>query len=105
MKIKHSFEESALSSFRDAPRLWGRYVDDTIAVINTDSIDEFTHHLNNTHQSIKFTVEKEIDGVIPMLDVKATRRDDGTLRLEVYRKKTHTELQFTSHQSLEHKYG
>ncbi len=102
-----SFEESALSTFRDPPRLWGRYVDDTIVVINTDSVDDFTDHLNNTHQSIRFTVEKEIGGVIPLLDVKATRRDDGTLRLEVYRKKTHTEqyLQFTSHQPLENRYG
>ena len=37
----------------------------------------------------KFTMELEENGSIPFLDVLLTRKEDGTLGHEVFRKKTH----------------
>jgi hypothetical protein len=99
------FESKALSSFHTPVKLWVRYMDDTMAVLKTDSIDDFTTHINSQHPSIKFTIEKETEGRIAMLDTQIMRQPDGTLQFTVYRKPTHTDqyLQFDSHQPLEHK--
>ena len=101
------FEDKALSSFHSPPRFWGRYVDDTMIVLKTCDIDNFTTHLNSVHPAIKFTVEREDNQCIAMLDALIRRDLDGSLSFSVYRKATHTDqyLNFNSHQPLEHKLG
>ena len=70
-------------------------------------IEEFPIHLNSIDDWIQFTVEHQQDRCIPMLDTKISILDDGSLKFEVYRKKTHTDqyLQYDSHQPLQHKLG
>ncbi len=101
------FEERALSSFPQPPRFWGRYVDDTFVIIERDQLTPFTDHINTLHPAIKFTIERETDSKLPMLDVLVNRKVSGGLSFSVYRKATHTDhyLQFDSHQPLEHKLG
>ena len=53
-----------------------RYVDDTFVLFWDEShVDKFQNYLNEQHQNIKFTVEKEHDNVLPFLDVLVTRTD------------------------------
>ena len=102
-----NFEEKAISSFHTPPRYWGRYVDDTMVIIDRSQVDNFTKHLNSVHNSIKFTIEHENNNSIAMLDTLITRNPNGSLSFSVYRKSTHTDqyLSFSSHQPLEHKLG
>ena len=76
-------------------------------IIKSDQIDSFTTHINSQHPAIKFTIEKEVDSKIPVLDVLIVRDDTGQLSFQVYRKPTHTEqyLSFSSHHPLQHKLG
>ncbi len=101
------FEERALASFPNPPRFWGCYVDDTFVIIEKEQLTPFTDHINTLHPAIKFTIEKESDSKLPMLDVLVNRKVSGSLSFSVYRKATHTDhyLQFDSHQPLEHKLG
>ena len=85
------YEGKALEAYQDAPKYWGRYVNDVIAVIKTANIEPFTQHLNAQHTSIPWTSELETDGKLPMLDTLTTRRTDGSLKFSVYRKPTHTD--------------
>ena len=101
------FEDRALHTFHSPPRYWGRYVDDAVAIMNKDDVEEFTKHINSIHQKIKFTSERESDGKLPMLDTLIKRHQDGSLSFSVYRKATHTDqyLAYDSHQPMEHKMG
>ena len=91
------------------PRMWKRFVDDVLEIINNGKVDQLTEHLNqvDTTGNIKFTHEQESEGQIPFLDTLIVRKDDGSVKLLVYRKKTHTDqyLNFQSHHPLHHKLG
>ena len=65
-----------------------RYVDDTIAFVKENQINNVLHILNGHHQDIKFTHEIQENGKIPFLDVDLQRNENNKLRLNVYRKKT-----------------
>ena len=101
------FEEKALISFHHSLKFCGRYVDDTMVATLSHLIEEFTIHLSSIDDRIQFTVEHQQDRCIPMLDTRISILDDGSLKFEVYRKKTHTDqyLQYDSHQPLQHKLG
>ena len=60
-------------------------------VIKTEYIDEFTNDINNIDPIIKFTSEGEDNDQLPFLDTLVCRLDDGTIKVKVYRKPTHTE--------------
>ncbi|XP_072015063.1 uncharacterized protein [Amphiura filiformis] len=104
-------EESAIMTapIECKPKLWKRYVDDILEVVAKDAVIPLTDHLNQVDdtQSIKFTFEKEVDGKIPFLDTLIVRREDGSGKLLVYRKVTHTNqyLNFKSHHPLHQKLG
>ena len=87
-----SFEEEALNSANDKPKLWVRYVDDTFVIWQhgPDKLELFQQHLNNIRKSIKFTMEAETEGQLPFLDV-LVKRDGNHLTTSVFRKRTHTD--------------
>ncbi|XP_072033394.1 uncharacterized protein [Amphiura filiformis] len=91
------------------PRMWKRYVDDVLEIIRKGEVDNLTDHLNKTgpSSSIKFTNEQENQGKIPLLDTLIIRKPDGSVKLCIYRKSTHTDqyLQFTSQHPLHQKLG
>ncbi|XP_072052031.1 uncharacterized protein [Amphiura filiformis] len=104
-------EEQAIATapLNCKPMLWKRYVDDILEIVKDNQVDNLTDHLNNTDptDSIKFTYEKEVDGRIPFLDTLIVRKEDGSVKLLVYRKATHTDqyLNFSSHHPIYHKLG
>ena len=87
------FEAKALASSRFLPKLWKRYVDDTNVIWShgQEELDRFFNHLNCQSSSIKFTMEKEVNGFLPFLDILISKKKDGYLSHSVFRKKMHTE--------------
>ncbi|XP_072048616.1 uncharacterized protein [Amphiura filiformis] len=75
------------------PRLWKRYVDDVLEIVNKGSAEPLTEHLNQIDNTgnIKFTYETEENQQIPFLDTLIVKKPDGSIKLLVYRKKTHTD--------------
>ncbi|XP_072039550.1 uncharacterized protein [Amphiura filiformis] len=91
------------------PKLWKRYVDDILEIIPKGTTQELTDHLNKTDptNNIKFNHEEEAEGKIPFLDTLINRKEDGSVKTTVYRKKTHTDqyLNFASQHPLHQKLG
>jgi len=89
------------------PRLWKRYVDDILEVVKKGKVEVLTEFMNGLDESgsIQFTYETETDGKLPFLDLQLVRKEDNSLKLQIYRKPTHTDqyLNFTSHHPIEHK--
>ena len=89
------------------PQLWKRYVDDIMEIGKKGCEQQLTAHLNtiDTTCHIKFTYESE--GSMPFLDTLMVRKEDGTIKLLIYRKKTHTDqyLNYSSHHPLHEKWG
>ena len=104
-------EETAIATapMTCKPKLWKQYVDDIFEVVNKEAVKELTDHLNTIDDtnSIKFTYEEEKEGKMPFLDTLIVRREDGSVKLLVYRKSTHTDqyLNFKSHHPLHQKLG
>ena len=91
------------------PKLWLCYVDDILEIVNKDCVEKLTDHINKVDKSgsIKFTYEKESEGKVPFLDTLIVKKEDGSVKLLVYRKPTHTDqyLNYESHHPLHHKLG
>ena len=101
-------EHRPLTSAVNPPRLWRRYIDDTIVILQQPHTEEFLQHINSVDPSIQFTTEKaKQGGSMPFLGTLVTPQDDGTLTTSVYRKPTHTDLllQWDSHHNLACKYS
>ena len=67
---------------------WRRYVDNTIAFVKEEEIENVLRKLNEFHEDIKFTHEVEQNRKIPFLDVLVQRKENNEVDLNVYRKKT-----------------
>jgi len=84
-------------------------VDDVLEIIKRGQVHNLTEHLNaaDSTDSIKFTHEEEKSGQIPFLDTLIIRKPDGSVKLLVYRKPTHTDqyLNFMSEHPLHQKMG
>lgn len=98
------FESKAFSSTLFQPKLWKRFVDDTCSIWfhGKEKLELFFHHLNNQSDSIKLTMEIEVDGSLPFLNVLISKKEYGSFSHQVFRKKTHTEqyLHTNSHHFL-----
>jgi hypothetical protein len=68
------------------------------------SLISTTYLIQLTHAHINFTVEQEHEGKLSFLDTLITR-NNGTLKIDVYRKPTHTGryLDYNSHHDKQHK--
>jgi hypothetical protein len=84
------------------PKVWVRYLDDIFCVINRRKVSTLLSLLNSPF--ITFTWEEKVDGSLPFLDVRVTRRD-SRLEFDFYRKPTNTQrcIPITSCHSMEHK--
>ncbi|CAH8586016.1 unnamed protein product [Dicrocoelium dendriticum] len=66
-----------------------RYMDDIFVVVDKHvNLEEILDHFNRVHAAVQFTYEKESDNRLPYLDVLLTRRPDGSIQRQVYRKPT-----------------
>ena len=84
-------------------------MDDVICLVHTGNAKKLQQHVNTVHPtvSIIFMREDEENNSMPFLDAKFTRKDDGSVKSTVYRKKTHTDqyLNFESHHPKHQKLG
>ena len=73
--------------------------------IHEYAVRSFSERLNSIDQHIQFTSEEEKNGTIPFLDTCLHVNQDGSAKVTVYRKPTHTDqyLNFHSNHHLQHK--
>ena len=73
------------------PRLYCRYVDDIFTVFSADhNFETMLNILNTQHPNLKFTYELG-NHTLPFLDANISIKD-GNCEIEVYRKKTNTDV-------------
>jgi len=86
------FESRALSTSPFKLKCWKICADDTYIIWphGREKLDLFFQHLNNQRSSIKFTMECEVVGCLPLLDVLISMSDDGYFSHQVFQKKAHT---------------
>ena len=103
-------EQRAISTALNPPAWWFRYVDDTHSKHKKALLEEFTDHLNTIDPDIQWTCEvpKTVgsdDNALAFLDSLSCVKADGSLKLKIYRKATHTDqyLNFASNHPIEHK--
>ena len=60
-------------------------MDDILRDINKNDIDQKLEEINSLHPSLRFTVEREINGTIPFVDMKIFRLENRLVIL-VYKR-------------------
>jgi len=87
------FEKEALTKTPKKPEVWFRYVDDTFVIWRHGRAElcKFFIFLNNQHPNIHFTINIKENGKLTFLYVLVSKKADGTLGHQVYRKPTHTD--------------
>ena len=84
-----------------------RYVNDIFSVFNNSfEAKEFFNYINTTHSKIKFTIETEVNKIIPFLDV-LVYNSQNILKTSTYHKSIYSGLllNYTSLTSRFHKVG
>ena len=90
------------------PKFYRRYVDDTFCIFN--SIDEanlFLSYINSLDNSIKFTMETEIDGHLEFLDTIVSRPDGARPGFPIFNsreRETNKGLYFNYESCIPHSY-
>jgi hypothetical protein len=86
------------------PRFWARYVDDVIAIVKRDKIEETVESLNNSSPTIRFTIEREDERKLPFLDLML-EVNEGEIEFDIYRKPQFVQrfIPNTSHYPVQHK--
>ena len=72
------------------PKVWERFADDVYYRLKRTHLQNFSHHMNNLHQNIKFTLEEECIGELPLLDT-LLKLNNEKISVLVYRKPTNTD--------------
>ena len=101
------FEQKALHT-APIPRLWQRYVNDTLVIHKEIHKQDFPQHINIVDPAIQFTVESnKEDGAIPFLDTIVKLNADENLFITVYMKTNHMDhyLLWDSHHHLSAKFS
>ena len=103
--MMEDIQEIAIATAPHPPHWRYRYMDDTHTKLDPEYAQEFTNHLNTLDLHIKFTTEEEEDGKLAFLDTNTMRKENGELKITIYRKATHTDqyLHYTSNHPLQHK--
>ena len=102
------FEQKALSTATNPPRIWLRYVGDTFVIQKEEHKQHFVEHIYSVDPAIRFTVEdNKENGAIPFLDTIVKQEADNTLSVTVYKKPTHMDqsIQWDIHHHLSAKYS
>lgn len=82
-----------------------RFVDDILAFVPEDKIDDMLSEFNKYHPKLKFTIEQERDNSINFLDMTLTRDKYGNITTTWYRKEIASGryLHFQGHNPVTHK--
>ena len=99
-----SIAERAFETENKMPAFYKRYVDDTLSAMpGVETASDFLTTLNNTHPSIDFTMELEVNGRLPFLGMDIIR-NGCRLDTKVYRKPTDTGLLLHYHSHVDGRY-
>jgi hypothetical protein len=84
-----SFEEKFVYTYEPKPSIWLRYIDDIFLIWEhgQESLDIFLSHLNNCHNTIKFTAEQS-PSAVNFLDTTVKVGEDRKLYTTLYCKPT-----------------
>ena len=104
-------EEAMVTALLDMrPKIWHRYIENSVEVIRRDKRDELMAHLNTINKTvrIKFTNEPEKDMAASLFKSHIRMMGEGVCEGQVYRKVTHMDQYlscFRSHHLFNHKLG
>ena len=71
--VMEDVEQRALATSPVKPFFWKRYVDDVISAVSGNEAERLLSHLNSVEPSIQFTLEREKDRHLPLLDLNVSR--------------------------------
>ena len=87
-------ERTAISTALHPPKVWERFAD-VYSILKRTHLENISHHINNLHHNIKFTMGEESNEELALLDT-LLKLNYGKIFVLVYRKPTHTDNTYTT---------
>ena len=75
-------ECTAITAALQPPKVWRQFVDDVYSILKHMHLENFSHHMNNLHQNIKFTMEEESNEELTFLDT-LLKRNNGKICVDM----------------------
>ena len=96
---------SVLPLLPEQPGFIHKYVDDLVLTLPDDRIDTTLEIFNGFNEHIQFTMEREVNGQLPFLDVLLLRGVDNRIHTDWYQKPTNSGryINFKSNHPINHK--
>ena len=105
--VMQKIEQLIMPLIADSILFWYRYVNDVVACIKDNQSNVILRTINSINDHIQFTAEEESNSCLNYLDLQIFKKEDGSLRFNIFRKPTHTDkyLDFNSDHPLVHKHS
>lgn len=78
--------DSVLEKIGHKVNMLRKYVDDFIGIVRKDDVNIVLDTLNSIDDQLQFTMEVEVDGKLPFLDLMLHKEEDGSISTEWYSK-------------------
>ena len=75
-------ECTAITAALQPPKVCRQFVDDVYSIFKHMHLENFSHHMNNLHQNIKFTMDEESNEELTFLDT-LLKRNNGKICVDM----------------------
>ena len=74
---RYASQHTAIYTALHPQKVWKRFFGDVFLILKCTPLENFSYHINNLHQNIKFTMKEESNGELAFLDTLLKQNNEN----------------------------